>query len=223
MGHDMSTSDTPPPTSQPNPAPTGGEPPVPANGGPTGGEPTGRPGRYQRSVGGLVAALALTAVAIVVVMWVLGLFRNDLEIEVEEVDYLASVAAAQEAGLRPVYPESLPEGWIATGAEVPTTEGGGFEIRLLTDEERFVGIRQAMGESVTGLLTTYVDEEPAEGDPVEIDSIAPTWETWTDGGGDTAYVAELGGRDDEVVIVYGSAPAADLRDVVERLTTAPVE
>ncbi len=198
------------------------ETPTPAPG-PAASEPTGKPGKYQRSAGGLVAALALTAIGILVVMWVLGLFRNDLEVEVEEVDHLESVSSAQDAGLEPVYPATLPEGWIATGAEVPTAEGGGFEIRLLTDDERFVGIRQATGVSVTGLLTTYVDEEPVEGEPTEIDSITPTWETWTDEGGDTAYVAELGGRADEVVIVYGSAPAGDLREIVERLTTARVD
>lgn len=202
----MSTSETPTPAPEP-----------------AASEPTGKPGKYQRSASGLVAALALTAIAVVVVMWVLGLFRNDLEVEVEEVDHLESVSSAQDAGLEPVYPATLPEGWIATGAEVPTAEGGGFEIRLLTDEERFVGIRQAMGVSVTGLLTTYVDEEAVEGEPTEIDSITPTWETWTDEGGDTAYVAELGGRADEVVIVYGSAPAGDLREIVERLTTTRVD
>lgn len=187
-------------------------------------EPTGRPGKYQRSAGGLVAALVLTAVAVVVVMWVLGLFRNDLEIEPERIDLDERVAAAQEGGLTVVYPERLPEDWIATGAEVPTSEGGGFEIRMLTDEEDFVGIRQARGVSDTALLTKYVDEEPEEGEEIELDSVAPTWLTYTDEGGDTAYLGTIrvdGHR--ERLMVFGSAPPDALQDVLMRLTTAPVE
>lgn len=185
-------------------------------------EPTGRPGKYQRSAGGLAAALVLTAVAVVVVMWVLGLFRNDLEIEPDQVDLDKTVAAAQEAGLTVVHPETLPDGWIATGAEVPTTEGGGFEIRLLTDEEDFVGIRQASGVSDTALLTTYVDEEPEEGDELEVDSVTRKWLTYTDQGGDTAYLGTIrvdGQR--QRLMVFGSAPAEDLRTVLGLLTTAP--
>jgi hypothetical protein len=191
-------------------------------------EPTGRPGKYQRSAGGLVAALVLTAVAVVVVMWVLGLFRNDLEIDPEEVDYLDVVAGLQEAGEGPVYPASLPDGWIATEAIVPVEEGGGFELDLLRDDEdAFIGIRQASGISATGLLTQYVEEDAdnlVEGDPIEVDSVAPEWDTWTDEGGDTAYVAELcAGRRTETVIVYGSASPEELQDVLELLTTDPVK
>ena len=38
--------------------------------------------------------------------------------------------------------------------------------------------------------------------------MADTWTTWTDEGGDTGYAAEVG---DETVLVYGSAPAEDLK------------
>lgn len=192
-------------------------------------EPTGRPGRYQRSAGGLAAALVLTAVAVVVVMWLLGLFRNDLEIEPERVDYLDVVAGLQDAGQEPVYPATLPDGWFATEAVVPVDEGGGFELDLLRDDEdAFIGLRQAPGMSMTGLLTLYVDEETdnlTEGEPLAVDSVAGHWETWTDQEGDTAYVTErpVGKRRTEAVIVYGSASPEELQDVLERLTTEPAE
>jgi len=192
--------------------------------GPT-GEPTGRPGKYQRSAGGLIGALVLTAVAVLLATWVLGWFRNDLEIEPDRVDYLDVVSGLQDAGLHPVYPAELPEGWFATDAVVPSGDGGGFELDLLRDDEdAFIGLRQATDLSTTGLLELYVDEEPVEGDPVRVDSVVEEWETWTDDGGDTAYVAELPADGDatERVIVYGSASPAELRDVLERLTTEPV-
>lgn len=187
---------------------------------------TGRPGKYRRSAGGLVAALVLTVALVVAVMWVLGLFRNDLEVETESIDLADAVAGAQEAGLEPAYPASLPKGWRATAAEVPTDGEGGFEIRMLTDDGRFVGIRQGEA-SVGALLETYVDEDAASADPyASTGSVAVEWDGYTDDGGDTAYAAALprpNGKDsDEVVLVFGSAPAEDLQQIIDLLTREPV-
>lgn len=184
-------------------------------------EPTGRPGKYQRTTAGLVAALVVTAVAIGVVIWVMGLFRDETEVKPEPIDLRATVADAQEAGLRPVYPARLPEGWIATGAEVPS-DGDGFEIRMLTDDQRFVGVREAKQSSVTQLLHLYVDEDPSEADDYTSDGpVARDWAGYSDAGGDSAYAAELPRH--EVVLVYGSAPAEDLQRVVDGLTTASAD
>lgn len=183
-------------------------------------EPTGRPGKYQRSAGGLVAALVTTAVVIGALIWLMGLFREDTQIDPDKVDLDATVAEVQDAGLKPVYPASLPDGWTATAAEVPADQDG-FEIRMLTDDGKFVGIRLAKGASVLELLHTYVDEDPAEEATYTADgSVAPTWRGYSDAGGDSAYAAQLPRH--LVVLVYGSAPAAELQDVVDRLTTAPV-
>lgn len=182
-------------------------------------EPTGRPGKYQRTTAGLVAALVVTAVAIVVAIWVMGLFRDETEVKPERVDLTDIVGDAQDAGLEPVYPADLPEGWFATGAEVPS-DGDGFEIRMLTDDERFVGIREAKRSSVAELLHTYVDDEPSEAaDHTSDGEVARDWAGYEDDGGDSAYAAELPHH--EVVLVYGSASAADLQQVVDSLTTAP--
>lgn len=184
------------------------------------GEPTGRPGKYQRTVGGLVAALVTTAVVIGAVIWLMGLFRDDVEIGPDKINLAATVAEVQDAGLKPVYPTSLPDGWTATAAEVPQDQDG-FEIRMLTDDGKFVGIRLARDSSAVELLHTYVDADPAEEAAYTAeDSVARDWRGYGDAGGDSAYAADLPHH--QVVLVYGSAPAADLQDVIGRLTTAPV-
>lgn len=180
----------------------------------------GRPGKYQRSFGGMVGALLLTVVGVVVLLWLLGLFRSDLEVGPERVDHLRIAAEAQDAGLDPVYPASLPEGWTATAFDVQAGPEPVFEIRLLTDEERFVGIHEEE-TSVSDLLERYVVEDAevidAYGSP---GSVAARWSGYADGEGDTAYAAEVGGR---TVLVWGSASPEELQDLIDRLTDAPAE
>jgi len=180
----------------------------------------GTPGRYSRSFGGLVVALVVTVVIVGVVLWVLSLFRHDVEIRPDNVDYLSTVEGAQDAGLHPVYPAELPEGWIATGAEVPPGEDRAFEVRLLTDDERFIGIHQEAGSSAGQLVASLVDEDTTAVEAYRTPhSVAEDWEGFADDGGDTAYVAELG---KQTVIVWGSAPAEDLQQVIDLLTQAPL-
>lgn len=187
-------------------------------------EPSGRPGRYQRSVTGLVTSLVVTVVVVGGVLIFLSAFRNDLETEPESIDYREPVAAAQQAGLSPVYPERLPEGWIATGTEVELQDGRAFMLRMLTDDERFVAVRRE-DASALALLTRWVDEEVevADGYTVPDDvrrPVARTWKGYTDEGGDTAYAAELG---EDTVLVFGSAPAEELQAVIDSLSTAPLD
>lgn len=180
----------------------------------------GRPGKYQRSAGGLVAALLLTVGAVVGVAAVLGLFRADFEIDPEEVDYLRFVGEAQDAGLEPVYPESLPKGWIATGNEVTPGKQPVIEIRMLTDDEEFVGIHQA-STPASDLVRTYVDEEATSIDIYSVrGSVAEAWLGYEDEGGDTAYAAEVG---KQTVLVWGSASPEELQDLIGRLSVAPLD
>jgi len=180
----------------------------------------GRPGKYQRSVGGLVAALVITVVAVGGLLWFLGLFRSDTDIGPEEVDYLQFVGEAQDAGLEPVYPESLPEGWTATGNEVTPGKKPVLEIRMLTGDGKFVGVHQA-SEPASDLVREYVDDEATAIDIYSVrGSVAEAWQGYEDEGGDTAYAAEIG---DQTVLVWGSASPEELQDLVGRLTTAPVD
>ncbi len=187
-------------------------------------EPTGRPGRYQRSASGLIASLVVTVLVIGGVLFFLSAFRNDLEIEPDSIDYLEPVGAAQQAGLSPVYPASLPDGWIATGTDIEVQDGRAFMLRMLTDDERFVAVRRE-DASVTALLTRWVDEEVEVADGYTVPDavrrpVARTWNGYTDAGGDTAYAAEIG---EDTVLVFGSASPEELQDVVDSLVTTPLD
>jgi hypothetical protein len=179
----------------------------------------GRPGKYQRSVGGLLAALVITVVAVGGLLWFLGLFRADVDNRPEPIDYLQSVREAQEGHLEPVYVASLPDGWIATKFAVdpgkPPAIGTGF----FTDDEKFVGIQQESAP-VADLVHTYVDPDATTTDILRSPgSVVSAWQGYADAGGDAAYASTVRGQ---TVLVYGDVPAAELADVIDRLTTRPV-
>lgn len=179
----------------------------------------GRPGRYQRSFSGMVGALLVLVLVIGGYAAFRAIFRDDLVVTPEAVDYLDSVALAQEAQLPVAYPPTLPEGWIATGVDIDASTGFTWALKLLTDDQRFVGVRQDPGE-LGDLISTYVDEDAVEGEEVTLDSeVASSWRVWTDVGGDTAYVAEVPPGH---LMVYGSAPPEQLRELIGTLTTDPL-
>ena len=80
-------------------------------------QPVGRAGRYQRSIAGGVGSLIVLVVVVLAFVAFRAVFRDNDAVDVEPVDYLAVVAPAQEAGIRIVYPPSLPEGWTATSVD----------------------------------------------------------------------------------------------------------
>ncbi len=139
--------------------------------------------------------------------------RDDLEVEVEAVDYLEAVGFAQEADLTVVYPLVVPEGWTATSVE--SQPGRQWGIGFLAPDG-FAGLHQSSGSS-REVVATYVDEDPVEGDPVTI--AGSQWATWTDDGGDVGYLGEVDGQQ---VLVYGSASREDLRSFAASLTTDPL-
>jgi len=164
--------------------------------------------------------------ALVVTLLVIGAFvafravnRDELEVRPQSIDYLEQAGLAQEAGLDVVYPSDLPDGWQATNVEVVPGKRPVWAISLLTDDQRYIGIRQE-DDQLEDLLATYVDENVTTLPGVRVDdSVARQWQAFGDDGGDLAYAAEVA---DEVVMVYGSAGEQDLRLVLDRLTTKPV-
>lgn len=179
--------------------------------------PPGRPGRYQRSANGLIGALLITLLAIGAFVAFRAINRDNPEISPTSVDYLAAAQGAQAGGFDVVYPTSLPSGWIASSVHLTPGDRPAWGIGMLTDDERFAGVRQE-DASLDDLLHTYVDDDPTEGDTVRIDSeVGTTWRSFSDSGGDHAYATEMG-RD--VILVYGSAGTDDLRTLAEDLTTA---
>jgi len=180
-----------------------------------------RPGRYQRTTGGLVASMVVTVVAVVGLVTVLALFRNEPDVEPDRVDYLEIVGLAQDADLRPVYPAELPEGWTATKAEVlPEDDHPDFDLGLLTDDEEFVGVVWSDAD-LEDLLADRVDEEDlATTETFTVaGSVAAEWQGYRDSGGDLAYAAEVRGY---TVLVYGTASEEEFGRVVSSLTTSPV-
>ena len=51
----------------------------------------------------------------------------------------------------------MPDGWQATGAEVTPGDPPGFGLTFLTDDDKFVGVRQE-NDATDDLLEEYVDE-----------------------------------------------------------------
>lgn len=173
-----------------------------------------KPGRYQRSANGLIGAMLVTLLAIGAFLLVRSLVRPDVEVEPEPVDYAAAADAARDAGFSVVAPASLPTGWRATSVDFAQTDPPLWGMGMLTDDGKFVGVRQE-DESERDLAISNVDEDAVEGDPLRMPSVVgDTWTTWTDEGGDTGYSIEYG---DQTVLVYGSAPAEDLQEIISRL------
>jgi hypothetical protein len=176
-------------------------------------------GRYQRSASGLLGAMLVILLVIGAFVAFRALNRDELEVSPESVDYLEQAGLAQDAGLDVVYPRDLPDGWQATNVEVAPGERPVWGVSLLTDDQRYIGIRQE-DDQLDDLLSTYVDEAVVARPGVRVEgSVAREWQVFADDGGDLAYATELG---DDVVMVYGSAGEEDLRLVLERLTTEPV-
>lgn len=183
------------------------------------GTGTARGGRYDRTPSGLVASLVVVVLVIGGVLIYRNLFSSDYEDTPPDYDYLATVQELQDAGFPAVYPPSLPEGWVTRNVDVEPGERPSLALSFLTDDDEFVGIRQE-DANADDLVADLVDENAEEGEPYRASaSVAPTWDSWTDAGGDTGYAAAVG---DTTVLVFGSAPAEVLTALVESLSDAPV-
>jgi hypothetical protein len=174
-----------------------------------------QPGRYTRSFNGMVGALLVTVLVVVAFVLWRGLFRTDTEETPEAVDWQESVEVARQADLAVVHPRELPAGWTATSVDLFAGDDPRWGLGVLTDDGRFVGIRQ-QDRSVDDLVELYVDEQADAGDDATVESeITDTWQTWSDAGGDHGYSTEVG---DEAVLVYGSAAVEDIETFLGLLT-----
>ena len=175
----------------------------------------GQPSRYNRSFGGMTGALIVTVLFVVAFVTWRGLFRTDTDDTPVAVDWQESVELADQAGLEVVRPRELPAGWVATSVDLSAGDDPRWGLGVLTDDGDFVGIRQ-QDTSVDALVEQYVDEKAEAGEDASVDSeITDTWQTWSDPGGDHGWSTEVG---DDVVLVYGSAPVADIEAYLGLLT-----
>lgn len=181
---------------------------------------SGQGGRYERSMAGMVGAMAVTLLLIIAFVAFRAVNRDNPEYEPEEIEYLPVVQALQQGTeLRPAYPPSLPAGWISTQASWdPDTMT--WKLNLLDDRGRFVGVRQSTELPEQVLVERYVDEDAERGDTVTLaGTLAGEWTVWTD---DTDYALVVE-REDDVVLVVGTGGAEQVRGLAESLVLAPVE
>ncbi|MBF4163598.1 DUF4245 family protein [Nocardioides acrostichi] len=188
--------------------------------------PPEKPGRYQRSAAGLVSSMLVLVAAVVVVAWGLGAFRTTAEFDgTPPAEYASVVAGLEESDLGVTFPPTIPSGWQINDVAYDPAKSE-FTLALLTDSGTFAGLYDGHAP-LAKVLRTYVDENPTQGAPVELtdhDGTTTTWQTYTDTGGDRAYVrtAKLTGKRTgrtEVTLVYGSASSDDLATLVGALTT----
>lgn len=182
-----------------------------------------QPGRYQRSTSGMVGALLVTLLVILAFVAFRAFNRSNLDVKPEKVDYLAQVRYAQQAGSDVVYPARLPSGWYATQVTLSPGTPSGLELSMLTGNGAYVGFVESP-ESLPDLLSTYVDPHATGGRSVTVaGTVAARWQTWIDGGGDTALTTRRGqGNAQQSLLVFGTVTQAQLEGLAASLTTAPV-
>lgn len=189
------------------------------------GQPQGQPaaggaGRYTGSPSGVIGAMLVIVVLVLGIVGVRSLFSADADQgPPPEVDYLDQVLVLQQSGEDVVYPASLPDGWYAKGIDIDPDDRPTFRINFVTDDEKFVGLRQR-DESVDDLLDDNTNGDLEEIDPLTgVGDLGVTWQGWSADGGDNAYSTEVGGQ---TVIVYGDVSADELTSLIELLTVDPL-
>jgi hypothetical protein len=182
-------------------------------------EQTGRPGRYQRSFGGLIGSMIVLVIAVFAIVIIRGTFRETPEYEAPDIDYVEMVTSIQQLGLEPVYPPELPDGWSVKDASFASGSRPSVDLVLTTSDDKTAGVHQA-DEGERSLLSTYVGDGATEnGDTLATD--LGTWTGWDDSeDADHAWTTEIG---DDTVLVYSSGDAGELRSFVESLTTAELD
>jgi hypothetical protein len=180
-----------------------------------------KPGRYQRSSGGLVGAMIITVLAVLAFTAFRAVFRDNEATPVRSVDWQASVKVARaEKELFVLAPATLPSGWRATSATYSPGASPSWHLGTLTDREKYVGVEEGRS-SVKDLVEQHVDAQAERGKDVTI--AGQTWQSWSDAGGDYAVArsARSTGGAVESWIVVGTAPENEIRDFAASLQGAP--
>lgn len=182
-------------------------------------EPSGRPGRYQRSFGGLIGAMLVLIVAVVGFIAVREALRTTPEFEVDPVDHRELVQQIQAGGGAVVHPAPLPDGWVVKNADYTPGERPAWFLAMDTDEGSVVQLREEH-DSQDRLVEEHLGS-PDEGETVALDSgIDGPWRTWSADDGDLGYSTTVGDRS---VLIYGSASAEEQEELISRLTTEPID
>ena len=186
------------------------------------------PARHPRTTQGLLGALVVTLLFVGAFVGFRAIFTSDPPSGPPRVvDYLNTVEALQDSGVELVYPSTLPEGWVATSLDVVPGDQPAWGLGMLTDEGRFVGLRQEDAD-VDELISAYVDAKAEPGDVSDFASELSTgaWQTWADVGGDLAFSTTLTSDSKnsigETLLVYGSATRDEQEQLIALLTEGPL-
>jgi hypothetical protein len=160
--------------------------------------------------------MIVLVLAVLVFVVFRGTFRDTPEYELDHVDYRDLVVGLQQVGAQPVYPAELPEGWFVK-ASSSVADAPVLDLAFAAgDEDHTAGLHQE-DTSVQGLVSTYVgDTARKDDDSAPLVTDLASWTSWTDTDGDHAYTAEIG---DDAVLVYSTGDPAELKELVESLTT----
>lgn len=176
------------------------------------------PGRYQTSFGGLVGAMIILVIGVLAFVGYRAVFRTEPVFVPEAVDQAETAQFIAESGLPVVVPSPLPDGWIATSAEVEPGANPVWRVGMLTDEQRFVGLRQADLSAESLLAQAYPDDDPVAADALTVPgAVVEGWDGWVMGEDDDADLAFTGEWEGQTLLVHGSAGADDLTEVIEAL------
>lgn len=180
---------------------------------------TGKPGRYQRSTGGLIGSMIVLVVVVFGIVIFRGTFRDTPEYQPDDVDYLEMVTSIQQLGLKPVYPPTLPDGWTTKTASFDSGQRPAIDMAFTTADEHTVGVHQA-DAGASDLLHTYVGDGAVDNQQTLRTDLGE-WTGWDDtADADHAWTTEIG---DDTVLVYSSGDPDELQAFVESLTTAELK
>lgn len=173
---------------------------------------TERAGRYQRSAAGMAGALLVLVGLVVGLVYLQEANTGGPTNPVRPVDYRRTAAyARQQAGFDVVAPDRLPRGWRATSVTFVPQGRQRWHLGVLTAADKYVGLEQA-DSSVRSMVRTYVDPAASRGRSVTVDG--RTWASWSDSGGDLAFVRRQGHT---TTLVVGTASRAALLGYVRSL------
>lgn len=180
---------------------------------------TGQPSRYQRSFGGLIGSMIVLVLVVLGIVAFRGTFRNTPEYQPDHIDYRDLVVGLQQLGAKPVYPAELPDGWYVK-ASSSVEDAPVLDLVFVAGAlDQTAGLHQE-DAPVQGLVDTYVGPAARQDDSAHLVTDLASWTSWTDTDSDHAYTAEVGG---DTVLVYSSGDPAELKALVESLTTAALK
>lgn len=147
-------------------------------------------GRYQRSFGGMLAALLVLVLVVVGYVVIRSVVMPAQHTAEPTVDYSEVVPPAKKAArFDLVAPSRLPRGWSATSVRFDPGPPQHWHLGVLTPEQSYVGLEQG-DRPVAAMVDEYVDRAATRQPATDV--AGQPWSTYTDAGGDLAFVRRQG-------------------------------